>query len=106
MAIGVLTEYPGVTREQYERLSDAMGLGDMPAGELIHVCGPTNDGWRIVEVWESEDAYERFVTEIIVPAAQAVAFPAPARREVFVPQHAFAAERASGLRLRARRRLP
>jgi hypothetical protein len=97
MAIGVLTGYPGVTQEQYERLSDAMGLGKMPTGELIHSCGPTNDGWRIIEVWESEDACERFVTEMIVPAAQSVAFPVPARREVFVPQHAFAADRSSGL---------
>ena len=61
MAVGVFMEFPGVTREQYEQLVQGLGLSGLPEGELIHVCGPTSDGgWRTVDVWESQEAFERF----------------------------------------------
>jgi hypothetical protein len=55
---------PGGTQEQYEqvtsRLSDGRGLnslGDWPVdGILSHTAGPTDAGWRVVDVWESEEA--------------------------------------------------
>ena len=90
MAVGVVTEYPGVTRKQDDKLSKAMGLTDMPAGELIHVCGPTKGGRWIMEVWESEEACEHSVTEVIVPGAQQGGFPSPATREALMPYHALA----------------
>ena len=38
MAVGVLLEFPGVTREQYEQLAQDMGLSGLPEGVIIHVC--------------------------------------------------------------------
>ena len=89
MAVGVFMGFPGVTWEQYEQLDQALGLSDPPEGELIHVCGPTSDGgWRTVDVWESQEAFERFVNELLLPHAQALGFPQASKREFFEPFHA------------------
>ena len=62
MAIGILFEMPGVTQEQYDeviqKLEDARE--GMPPGRIYHVAGPTEDGWRVVDVWESQEQFERF----------------------------------------------
>ncbi len=82
MPVVMVHESPGGTREQYEqvvsRLTDGRGLNslsDWPvAGILSHVAGPTDDGWRVVDVWESEDAFQRF-GELIGPVIQEVGLP-------------------------------
>jgi quinol monooxygenase YgiN len=37
---------------------------------LSHVAGPTADGWRVVEVWESQEALDRFFQEKLGAALQ------------------------------------
>ena len=53
--------------EQYERFADAMT--GSPEGLILHVAGPTDEGFRIIEVWESEAAWERFSAERLQGAA-------------------------------------
>ena len=60
-------EMPGVTEEMATKV-DAE-VGDAPvAGLIAHVSGPTAVGWRIIDVWESEEDYDRFVAERLNPA--------------------------------------
>ena len=90
MAVGILLEFPGVTREQYEQLEQDIGTGASPEGNLIHVCGPTAEGgWRTVDVWESQEAFERFANELLIPHARARGFPQPSKREFFEPYHVY-----------------
>ena len=49
------------TWEQYEHLAAAIAA--RPEGLVIHVAGPTDKGFRIIGVWESEAAWERFEAE-------------------------------------------
>jgi len=50
-------------------------LSDWPTdGILLHIAGPTEDGWRVIDVWESEEAFQRF-GEVIGPILQDVGFP-------------------------------
>ena len=45
----------------WERYPDlARLLRRTPRGLLLHVAGPTDEGFRIIEIWESEDAWRRF----------------------------------------------
>jgi hypothetical protein len=67
MAIGVVFEFPGMTREQYESTSKKVWKGrgrklaDWPVkGVLAHIAGPMPNGWRGVDVWASEAAFKRF----------------------------------------------
>jgi hypothetical protein len=48
--------------EHYERLAAAIG-DPVPAGLILHVAGPTDEGFRTIEVWETRDAWERFERE-------------------------------------------
>ena len=55
-----------------------MGLSGLPEGVIIHVCRPTSEErWRTVDVWESQEAFERFANELLIPRAQALGFPQP-----------------------------
>lgn len=78
MAVAVVFEFPGMTQAQYEASADKVTggrgavtrLSDWPVpGVISHTSAPTPDGWMVVDVWESEEAFERFA-EIIVPALQ------------------------------------
>ena len=84
MAICVLFECPGVTQAQYDQaLEKVTGgrpgkkLADWPAsGLLSHVAGPTPNGWRVVDVWESEADLMKFAG-VLMPIRDAVLCTAP-----------------------------
>ena len=60
------------------RLTDGRGLNslsDWPGGGILsHAAGPTDKGFRVVDVWESEEAFQRF-GGVIGPILQEVGFP-------------------------------
>ena len=69
MAVVLVHQGPTVTREKYEetvqRLTDGKGRLESPAdwpeeGLLVHAAGEGPDGFRVVDVWDSEDAARRF----------------------------------------------
>ena len=55
----VTVEDVAATWEQYERSRAAL-VDPTPAGLILHAAGKTDEGYRIVDVWESEAACERF----------------------------------------------
>ncbi|MGB8652591.1 MAG: hypothetical protein WCD35_18230 [Mycobacteriales bacterium] len=73
-------DMPGITAEQAGAVERELG-DQQPEGLVAHVAGPTSDGWRIIDVWESEAAYHRFAADRLGPAvARALADePAPAQ---------------------------
>jgi hypothetical protein len=60
--------------EQYERVTAAM-VEPAPQGLILHVAGPTDEGFRIIDVWESKQAWERFQAERLAPAVAALGGP-------------------------------
>ena len=52
--------------EQYECFAAALA-GPAPAGLILHVAGPTDEGFRIIGVWESEADWLRFRAECLDP---------------------------------------
>ncbi len=68
MAIAMLFEVPGLTPEQYDALAREVGL---PApGQIFHLGGPMEGGWRVLEVWESQEAADTFYHERLQQALQ------------------------------------
>jgi hypothetical protein len=53
VAVATILDLPGVTEAQYAITRGTLGAAPSP-GNLIHVAGPTSDGWRVVEVWKSQ----------------------------------------------------
>ncbi|MDX6645904.1 MAG: hypothetical protein QOK40_1631 [Miltoncostaeaceae bacterium] len=73
MATCQIYDNPDVTAEDFERLSlHVRSTGPMmPEGARLLVAGPTAGGWRVVTVWDSDEALQRFVAERLVPAYEA-----------------------------------
>lgn len=68
----------------YERVACAL-LEPPPPGLIAHVAGPTDEGVRIIQIWDTEEAWERFRTESLVPTIamlETVARPEPTFREL------------------------
>lgn len=69
MAFVRLFDNPNVTQDQYDQASRAIGGAEnIPDGGIVHVAGPGPDGgWRVVEIWESEEAARKFDEERVEP---------------------------------------
>ena len=74
MRIAVVRDIPGVTQDRYDAVRREAGVEQSPpAGLILHAAGPSADGWRVVEVWESQEAYEAFDRDRLRPAVVRVA---------------------------------
>ncbi len=58
MAHAHVTDVPA-SWENYERVSAVLG-GQTADGLILHAAGRTDEGFRIIEVWETREAWERF----------------------------------------------
>jgi hypothetical protein len=91
MAVAMLIDNPNGSKEIYEQLRERIGL-DKPAGGIVHVAGPSpNGGWRVIEIWESEEDAKRFLAERLGPAAEAVGTSPPPPPELW-PVHNYMTE--------------
>jgi hypothetical protein len=90
-------EMPGVTEEMASKVDAEVGAAPVP-GLIAHVAGPTPDGWRIIDVWESEDDYKHFQAERLNPALQVATRDAPPPRRPF---ESFAVTGVAGLERRS-----
>ena len=52
--------------------------GKLPEGWQMHVAGPTEAGWRIVNVVPSREGFETFASERLGPALQELECVTPA----------------------------
>ncbi len=59
MPITFILDAPGMTQEQYELAHRELD-NPLEQGALVHIAGPMEGGWRVVEVWPSQEAAERF----------------------------------------------
>jgi hypothetical protein len=83
MPIAMIVDNPEGSQEVYERVREQLGL-DGPAGGIFHAAGPSpNGGWRVIELWESEQDAKQFVAERLLPAFEAVGASAPPRPELW-----------------------
>lgn len=80
MPVVAVFQGPSLTKELYEEsvrvLTDGKGRLESPAdwpvdGLLAHIAGEGENGFRVVDVWESEEAFRRF-GETLMPILQEV----------------------------------
>jgi hypothetical protein len=74
MAFLISHYYEGGTADQYEAVVKAVHPPDgLPAGQVYHAAGPTDDGWLIVAVWDSKATFDRFLADTLMPTLPKVA---------------------------------
>ena len=80
MPVVAVFQSPSLTQERYEesvrRLTDGKSRLESPAdwpveGLLAHASGQGASGFRVVDVWESEDAFRRF-GDTLMPVLQEI----------------------------------
>jgi hypothetical protein len=69
MAYGVVHQFVGATKEQYEASIAAVhpGEGRLPEGQVFHAAGPSATGWTIVAIHDSQESWERFRDGVLMP---------------------------------------
>ena len=65
MAVGFTMTFDGVGKDQYEAVM------------ISHVAGAGPSGWCVVDVWESQAAFDQFLADRLGPALQTAGLPEP-----------------------------
>ena len=86
MPVAVQLDFEGASLDQYDEIGEM--LGTLPGGpanplELFHWVMGTADGFRVVDVWETREAFERFAQEKLIPIFQEVGVPRPPQIQFF-----------------------
>jgi hypothetical protein len=69
MSIVLMLELPGMTPRTYEEINERIGFpASAPEGLEAHIAGVEETGMRVVDVWESEDQFQSFLRDTMLPA--------------------------------------
>lgn len=67
MAVLVISELPGVSDVGPEQWAPMINRLLGQRGLLLHADGPTEQGWRVVSIWDSREDFQRFFDSAIRP---------------------------------------
>jgi hypothetical protein len=85
MSVVMFIDNPNGSQEIYEKVTSSVTL---PIGGRVHVAGPRpGGGWRVIEVFETEERGRRFFREMLGPALRAAGARGPAPEPEFWPLH-------------------
>ncbi len=78
MAIGLRLKFDGGAQEQYDAVHNHLGIDDdPPEGLIFHMAGPIEEGWGIIDVWESRGHFDTFLANRLGPGIQELGDRAP-----------------------------
>lgn len=74
MAVAVVQEWQVEDRstENYDAINERIEAGGVPEGLILHCAGFAGDRFRIFDVWETSEHFDRFMAERLMPAVEAV----------------------------------
>jgi quinol monooxygenase YgiN len=65
MAVGIRIKFAGVNQEVFDAVNKHVDpASDPPKGLLFHASGPIDDGWGVIDFWESRAAFDAFQERI------------------------------------------
>lgn len=68
MAVLITDEFAGMTQEMYDGLHAVLDESSRSSpGFIAHAAGPTDGGWQITELWESQDDRDAFFEKHVTP---------------------------------------
>ena len=73
MAVVVVNEIEGANQDFYDQVNPkVMPGGQLPEGCQVHIAGPTESGWRVITVWDSDERFQQFRDETLIPTMREV----------------------------------
>ncbi len=86
--IQMIMRWDGMGTDVYDRAREAIDWEtNRPAGAVFHVCSYDGSALRITDVWESAEAFERFVADRLMPGLAKMGIDQQPTVEVY-PAHA------------------
>ena len=84
MAVCLVIDIPGGQLEQYNAVMRKLEESGGPLGEgqPFHCAGATQDGFTVIDVWNSREDFDRFMQGRLGQALQEVGPPQPQVREI------------------------
>jgi hypothetical protein len=74
MAVVIVNEMEGGSQALYDQVNPkVLEGGNLPDGCQLHIAGPYENGWRVITVWDSEERFQQFRDEKLIPAWREVA---------------------------------
>ena len=71
MAVVMEMHWPEVNVDHYEQAREKVRWEEeVPKGAIFHVAWWADDGFHVVDVWESEDEFNTFGAERLMPIAK------------------------------------
>jgi hypothetical protein len=87
----------GLTEKEYRRIMDELGVEARPEGGIyLHLTTPTDFGFRVIEIWDEKEGFDRFLERRLAPASKAVGVERETTTTV-APLHNFFAPRLNEL---------
>jgi hypothetical protein len=91
MATVMAMTWEGVTPEQYDAVMDKLALDENPLdGGRFHLCGFDGGAMRVVDVWDSQEAFESAMGSRIQGAVQEVGIQGEPQVEFYEAHNAWA----------------
>jgi hypothetical protein len=90
MAVLVILDIEGATREQYDQVDELLGrvtAENAPPGLISHVAGPTDTGFLVADVWENPEIMQQSFEQVLGPALQQAGVPQVEPRVLPVYDH-------------------
>ena len=92
--VAVQLDFKGGTLDQYDEIVEKMGFtpgGAGPPNSHFHWVTATDDGFRVVDVWDNQEQFQKFAEEKIGPTGQEVGLPNPPEVTFFEVHNHFTA---------------
>jgi hypothetical protein len=97
MTVVTTLDNTDLTPVEYRAVLDELGVETRPEGGIyLHLTTPTDFGFRIVEIWDEQTGFERFLEQRLAPASKAVGMDRETRITV-TPLHNLFAPRLTEL---------
>jgi hypothetical protein len=97
MTVVTTLDVDGLTAPEYRAVMDELGVEERAEpGIYLHLATPLESGFRIVEIWDHKEGFDRFLEARLTPAGEAVGV----QRETAItvePLHNFFAPRLKEL---------
>lgn len=78
MAVLVIGAFSGGDASADAQMQQELGVIESPpAGAIARFAGPSREGYRVVSVWESEQAFESFKRDRLLPGLERLGTTAP-----------------------------
>jgi hypothetical protein len=69
MTVVTTIDVYGMPNSEYRAVMDRMGVETRPKpGIYLHITAQTDFGYRVIEIWDSQEGFEQFAERRMLPA--------------------------------------